>query len=157
MIPNKTDLYNAIKDTYIHDIENSIAHDCQIEIDGANLADCLVMWEREINTAQNIHNVHPSDYRIAGYLAFWIRKLKPFSLSSYDINIKKRYEIGLVINEYIAIQLGLYMLYIDESRKNKKLSSRLLLRTIKTMRYRSLSPHTMSLMYEFFFEDFSEN
>lgn len=156
MIPEKIDLFNAIKNDYLHSIEDAIDEDCQIEVDDANLADCLVMWDREINTARNIHNVQPSDYRIAGYLAFWIRKLKPFSLSSYDINIKKRYELGLLINEYIAIQIGLYMLYIDDSRQNKKLSPKLLLRTMKTMRYRSLSPHTMSLMYEFFFEDFSE-
>jgi hypothetical protein len=145
------EMLKDIQDNQIPAISKKFKLD--IDIDEANLADCLKMWEREIETAKKVHNVGPSDYRIAGYLAFWIRKLKPFRLSTYEININKNYEMGLIINELVAIQLGFYILYVDEKRRNKQLSGNLLKRTIKSMRYRSLSPHTMALMYEFFFEN----
>jgi hypothetical protein len=150
-IPTAEEMHKAIKDNFIISIQENIADDCQIIIDDAILADSIAMWEREIMTAKSIHKVNPSDYRIAGYLAFWIRKLKPFSLSPHDLIKQKRYKLQLIINELVAIQLGLFMLYSSEERNDKKLSSSLLYRTITSMRYRSLSPHTMSLMYEFFF------
>ena len=153
LVPSTREMFDLIKFELIKKIEDSISYDdCQISINEYVLSECISMWKREIETAQKIHHVAPNDYRIAGYLAFWVRKLKPFSLSSYGITIKKRKKLSLLINELVAIQLGLYILYIDEKRNKHKLSPDLLMRTIKTMRYRSISPHTMGLMYEFFFQ-----
>jgi len=89
------------------------------------------------------HNAEkPNTYKHAGYLTFWIRKLKPF----------RHYPIfgGTQTNEFLALQFGLATVSsqfpgIDDKINNNQ---RLWAEWLYDLRYRAVSGHSITRQFE---------
>lgn len=89
----------------------------------------------------------PNVAKIAGTVAFWIRKLKPLSHSEEFPNGNKFY----AVNELLGLRVGLYICanyYDDYSTYGFKLSRRLFLDWVHSLRYHSHSPHSSLTAFE---------
>jgi len=122
----------------------------KITIDNNILADVIQRWCDEIKKIetinQNINYVSP--FRVSGFLTFWIRKLKPFSVIKYsDKDIEKQ----IYVNEIFALIIGLILLYGLLNDK-KKINSGAFLRLLTSLRYNSMSPMSVALIYEYLYE-----
>lgn len=88
----------------------------------------------------------PNVAKIAGQVAFWIRKLKPLSLSKDTPNFL------LTLNELAGLRIGLAICntYKDDQSKPKKifLPSRIFLDWVNSFRYHSHSPHSSMISFE---------
>ena len=74
-----------------------------INVDKYILADVIDKWCQEVKKVEAIENINfVSQYRISGFLTFWIRKLKPFNVKEYNGNLQTR----LYINELLAMIIG---------------------------------------------------
>jgi len=87
----------------------------------------------------------PNAAKIAGIVAFWIRKLKPLSIHpDSDFSF-------LPLNEYVALLVGLAICarYFDDDRKERlRLNPRILRDWVFSFRYNSHSPHSALISFE---------
>lgn len=85
---------------------------------------------------------HPNEFKQAGYLTFWIRKLKPF----------RHYPIfgETATNELLALYFGLATLAANHPQCIKKIvgNKRLWKEWIYDLRYRAVSGHELSRQFE---------
>ncbi len=79
--------------------------------------------------------------KIAGYLTYWISKLKPIQILESD---PEKNEI--LINEYLALSVAI--VYIYESANIFILSQKMIDDLKYTLRYRTLTVRTLPLIYE---------
>lgn len=89
---------------------------------------------------------NPNVAKIAGQLAFWIRKLKPLRLSPDSPNKL------LTVNEHVALLVGLALCnkYRDDNSKEKplRLPPRIFRDWLQSFRYHSHSPHSSMISFE---------
>ena len=88
----------------------------------------------------------PNVAKVAGHVAFWIRKLKPVAHSP-DSTHKM-----LTINEIVGILVGVGICqkYFDDKTRNVfRLPSRIMLDWAMSLRTRSHSPHSCAITFEF--------
>ena len=90
-----------------------------------------------------LHNsTEPNEFKQAGYLTFWIRKLKPF----------RHYPIfgGTQTNEYLALHFGLATVSSQHPGVYSKAtkSRRLWEEWLYDLRFRAVSGHTISKQFE---------
>jgi hypothetical protein len=88
----------------------------------------------------------PNSAKIAGAVAFWVRKLKPLTIapnSTYAFS---------AINEYISVVIGLGICgqYFDDSKKpgDIPVNPRVMKDLIYSFRYHSHSPHGSMMIFE---------
>ena len=90
--------------------------------------------------------IRPNVAKIAGLVAFWIRKLKPLRVAANSPNRL------LTLNEFVALRIGLAICnaYHDDNSKPHKiyLPPRVLNDWIKSFRYHAHSPHTSMIAFE---------
>lgn len=95
---------------------------------------------------QAIGLAHPNVAKVAGQVAFWIRKLKPLQLSKDSPNSL------LTLNEMAALRIGLFICntFKDDSSKDKKIAlpPRIFRDWINSFRYHSHSPHSSMISFE---------
>lgn len=88
----------------------------------------------------------PNVAKIAGQVAFWIRKLKPLSIASDSPNY------FLLANERAALAVGLAIcnLYKDDCGKPGRIAlpARVFSDWVKSFRYHSHSPHSSMTSFE---------
>ena len=87
----------------------------------------------------------PNAAKIAGIVAFWIRRLKPLRVEKESLNA------FLLINEFLALKVGLAICekYFDDSMKQKiTLNPRILRDWVFSFRYNSHSPHSSLISFE---------
>lgn len=88
----------------------------------------------------------PNVAKIAGQVAFWIRKLKPLSLSPDTPNYL------LTLNELAGLRIGLAICntYKDDQSKAREilLPSRIFRDWVNSFRYHSHSPHSSMISFE---------
>ena len=88
-------------------------------------------------------------FKIAGYLTYWIAKLKP-------VVTTERYpdKAEIFINEYLAIAVANSYLYMD---KHISLSSEKFIDELRyLLRYRTLTVRIMPIIYEAYFNGYYE-
>ena len=92
---------------------------------------------------------NPNVAQSAGYLVFWINKLKPLSRSN---NSKNKYKF---MNERSAFVTGLFICnwYKDDSsmENNLKIPSRVVNNIIKGLRYNIYSPESLVELFEIYY------
>jgi len=110
--------------------------------------DAAVIKEIQLNVEANLSSVteKPNAAKIAGVVAFWIRKLKPLHVE------KDSAHPFLFINEFVALKVGLaiWERYFDDSASKEvvKLNHRILRDWIFSFRYHSHSPHSSLISFE---------
>lgn len=155
----------------------------QTEVDKNICDEILEHWDRDINRIhiRHEHSDGISIFKVAGYLAFWIRKLKPFTFySSFEDNISNQYLNELVsiycLARLIHVELELRLdaetdtqIIKDIKKSQKKLikiinheldlysssSSRLgsnMYSWIYDMRFRTFGPHHMSHIARYLYD-----
>jgi len=117
-------------------------------LDVSLIIDDEILQEANVFTSNSIASYKldsPNLAKIAGCIAFWIRKLKPISFGP-----DKKNKI-LCVNELVALLVGLsiYNSVKDgEAPKGIQVSGRVLIDWIITLRYNSHSPHSTALAFE---------
>ena len=126
-----------------------------VKIDRVVLFEVIHLWIKEIAKAeqmmssvqeQEINKKKISPSRVGGYLVFWIRKLKPFYLTDEDYRSNNR-TVQRYINELFAIELGFFIIY-SAIQTNVKIAAKSTIRLMKSLRYHSMSPVSVSLIFE---------
>ena len=111
------------------------------------ICDNNILRECEIKIRNHIKNLKkPSEYKIAGAIIFWMRKLKPFV---FEIKQNKWHNPCLYLNEYIAVIYGyevLYHLQKAKDKPNKKLHPRFIEDLAIQLRYSAFSPSSLEML-----------
>jgi hypothetical protein len=94
-----------------------------------------------------IEDYHPGlngsdEFKIAGYLTYWISKLKPVMILGADPDENER-----LINEYLAINFAVSFIY-DRKNVLMTLSKKLLQDLTYSLRYRTLTVRMLPIIYE---------
>jgi hypothetical protein len=98
-----------------------------------------------LKSLKSIDIERPNVAKVAGVVAFWIRKLKP--IIHKDTSLAKHN----AINEYISLLVGLsicYEYHDDFSKPVFKLRKRILRDWVQSFRYHSHSPHSSLIAFE---------
>lgn len=150
----------------IEEIEST--YNWQILVDAKSLEECAIKAEETLGNIRGIPN--PNIFKIAGHYAFWIRKLKPFSLFNKDELIDLMGALGIekpetiLPNQSTSIPSGSKTLFVNEvvaigvacglvakySRQGSKirLSAPLMNDWIIGLRYHSYSPSSLAILLE---------
>jgi len=121
-----------------------------IYVDEVILADVIDKWCEEAKKVEVVlgDNSYVSAFRVGGFLTFWIRKLKPFSVTKYkSTHIKKQ----LYINEILAVVIGISLVY-GALKSKKAITDGVFERFLTSLRYSSMSPFSVALIYEYLYE-----
>lgn len=90
--------------------------------------------------------VHPNVAKIAGQVAFWIRKLKPLHIAADSPNFL------LTVNELAALRIGLAICNTHKDDNSKahavSLPPRIFRDWVNSFRYHSHSPHSCMISFE---------
>ncbi len=122
-------------------------------VDLALLDECFIKEDETVTKAfPPVTDVN--EFKQAGTICFWVRKLKPFRLERTEENTV--HPIHLYVNELLAFLIayqlifGVYSLKGEGTRGFHKphISKRYLSDFVKTMRYNSYSPHSLVQIFE---------
>ena len=133
------------------DVLSNIAVDISAEFDLNIMVEEFILKEIDdcINDSLDSMNMkNPNVAKIAGVVAFWVRKLKPFSYTQDEGAKGNKFH---ALNELIGIQAGLAIcnFYKDDySRTEFHLSNRLLQDWLHSLRFHSHSPHSSLFAFE---------
>jgi hypothetical protein len=134
------------------EILTTIAADISIEFELDIIVESYILKEIQMRvdaTLANLHMEKPNVAKIAGVVAFWVRKLKPFCYAYSEIAKSGKLS---TLNELIAIQAGLAICrqcYDDYSAEEfQPLSKRLLNDWLHSLRFHSHSPHSSMFAFE---------
>lgn len=108
---------------------------------------------RFLDFKETTENLHPAmdgteSCKIAGYLTYWIAKLKPVQTFEKEPNIKE-----LFINEYLAIFVALT--YFKERGKLTILNEKIIRDLRYTLRYRTLTVRVIPIIYDAYIAGFN--
>ena len=113
-----------------------------------NIDEAVVLEAERIirDSMDSIGLTQPNVAKIAGLVAFWLRKLKPLSVAEDSPNNL------LTLNEVIALRIGLAICnaYKDDDSKAQaiKLPPRILNDWVNSFRYHSHSPNSSMISFE---------
>jgi len=113
-----------------------------------NVDETVILEAKRIigDSIDSIGLIHPNVAKIAGLVAFWLRKLKPLSISRDSPNYL------LTLNEVVALRVGLAICnaYKDDTSKAQgiRLPPRILSDWVKNFRYHSHSPSSSIVTFE---------
>jgi len=133
------------------DVLCKIAVDISIALDLKIMVEEFILKEIDdcIHTSLEAMNMEkPNVAKVAGVVAFWVRKLKPFSYIQDEGAKGNKFH---ALNELIGIQAGLAIcnFYKDDySRAEFHLSDRLLKDWLHSLRFHSHSPHSSLFAFE---------
>lgn len=138
-ITNFVDIVEKASETYSTTEKKQI----DIIIDKALFFECVEKIQFYLETISD----EPSEYKIAGALTFWIRKLKPlsFELSNNQNNP------DIYLNEKIAVIYGYNYIKAVKLQKNSKfikLSPKFFNDLAVQLRYSSFSPSSIAFLFE---------
>lgn len=90
--------------------------------------------------------IHPNVAKIAGQVAFWVRKLKPLSIAQDSPNYL------LTVNELAGLRIGLAICntFKDDNSKVQSIAlpPRIFRDWVNSFRYHSHSPHSSMISFE---------
>jgi HD-GYP domain-containing protein (c-di-GMP phosphodiesterase class II) len=157
-LSDRTKLDRALKHftTFVKEYERGES----IEVHASTFlfADLIRAFSRDIQKLICVDRVaKPSEFRVAGLLAFWIRKLKPLHYIERSTGEKTADEIeqlNLYLNEQFAINVGLTQLSgydpsVAAANLQLIVNSDSYSDILSHLRYRAISPQAMSLYYKF--------
>lgn len=129
----------------------------EVEYSSYILADIVRSFSRDVTKLISVDRINlPSEYRIAGLITFWIRKLKPlFKITNFkqEINAEDSYAMELFLNEQFAIDCGLAQIDLDKLFGNHDTIRDDIYRVdgphlLSNLRYRAISPQAMASHFE---------
>lgn len=118
-----------------------------------NTIEDLLRYRKEFNGYQNIDG--PDHFKQAAHLAFWIRRLRPFSyevdITDPQNEIEHQKKFVLMVNEYYALQVAEYICDFGRTHfKSEKFNSTkpMFLNEdfVFAFRYKHVSPHAMLMI-----------
>lgn len=119
------------------------------------LADIVRAFSRDITKLISVDDVKvPSEYRVAGLLTFWIRKLKPlFYIEAPRREDEDFLTMELYLNEQFAIDCGLAQIDLDKLFGNHDTIRDDIYRVdvphlLTNLRYRAISPQATATQFE---------
>jgi len=117
------------------------------------LLDASKHYWRDVDRLHSSHGIEHIDcHKIAGYLTYWISKLKPISILDASLYSPKHNELLLNINEYFAFYVAIGRI-CDDRRKSGKgttflsMTAAFIESFVYTMKYRATTGDNLSLMY----------
>ncbi|MDR0379752.1 MAG: hypothetical protein LBI62_07415 [Candidatus Accumulibacter sp.] len=140
---------NVKWDSVFREVANRVEKKLRLSI----CIESVVVEEIERRVDRTLQNYdQPNAAKIAGVVAFWIRKLKPMTISPES---KRAFSM---INEYVSILIGMSICsrYFDDFTKTDaegvvRINSRILKDLMYSFRYHSHSPHSSVILFEALF------
>jgi len=121
---------------------------CAVSAEMAILDECFSRYERSLDkdfpSSEAPQGYELSQFKVAGVICCWLRKLKPFSTQDAANH--------LFVNEFIAFLVGYYLVYGYNVRHAKdrppKIKAHYFDDLVKSFRYNAHSPHSTALIFE---------
>ncbi|KJR41854.1 hypothetical protein MCHI_002231 [Candidatus Magnetoovum chiemensis] len=167
---NKETLYGNFNDIkgeilgFVETYEKEIACKNEIEMNDYILFDVLKKAYDDLLRYCTCYNPHqyinmPDHFKEAAHIAYWIRRLKPFSYRPHDTlsddatqkDIQKEIELSRKINENIAIEFAQYICTKGEEIRTQQTVRKTIPLSIKEdflyiFRYKHISPHSLMII-----------
>jgi len=86
----------------------------------------------------------PNEYKVGGYLCFWIKKLKPFRFQS---------RCRHYTNELMGLSLGHAVVVSPNKRKGKSIPAKVFHNILYDLRYRPVSPSVIANQFHMLYLD----
>jgi len=112
-----------------------------------------ILREVEAHAKKHINSLNldkPNSAKVASAFSFWFRKLKPIHHS------EKSNSKYLLINEYIALMVGLSICVRKDQITGSIISERILYDWVTSFRYNSHSPSSSMLSFEVILDSLSK-
>lgn len=104
------------------------------------------VFEKAGNTLGSISD-GPNEFKKVGHYAFWVRKLKPFTVEVHPKNTDgEKLPGGFYFNEFVAFIMAADLLGMHGHKIKDDLD--FIQDVVATMRYSSCSPSTLTLMFQ---------
>ena len=153
---NKEEVLKACKALEDRIVQFENQWEVTIDWSGFVIADILRAFSRDVQKLTQVDDIAPSQFKLAGLIAFWIRKLKPllrvakFKKHS-DNEFKGTFE--LYLNETFALFIGLAVIMLDENLIGVEEFRAVALagsfiHLLSHLRYRAISPQAMTTIFE---------
>jgi hypothetical protein len=121
---------------------------CTVSAELAILDECFCRVDRcianDFPSSEAPEGYDLSQFKVAGVICYWLRKLKPFSTEDVASH--------LFVNEIIAFLVGYYLVYGYQVRHARgrcpKITSNYLDDLVKSYRYNAHSPHSSAFIFE---------
>jgi len=121
---------------------------CSVNAEMAILDECFCRFDvciaKDFPSSEAPEGYDLSQFKVAGVICYWLRKLKPFSTEDAAKH--------LFVNEIIAFLVGYYLVYGYQARHAKdrrpKITSHYLDELVKSYRYNAHSPHSSAFIFE---------
>ena len=134
-------------------------HGIEVEYSEVDASDMIGAFSRDIEKLSIVDKIKPSPYRLAGLVAFWIRKLKPIKRVTVGAErnpdvVKKfrRYR-----NELLALHSGMALSALNSSypcspQDIVEIIDDRLADLLYDLRYRAISPQAMTIIFQIVFK-----
>lgn len=127
-----------------------------IDYSGFLISDLIRAFSRDVKKLIKVDSViTPSQFRISGLIAFWIRKLKPLQKIvkfNGNQNEEEMNFLHLYLNEQFALDIGLSFIDLSEFSPDVKSFRREIYREssdiLTNLRYRAISPQAMAQFFK---------
>jgi len=151
----KSSKQNWLSDIAEMAIQKSDTIGISISVDKVVLADVIERWCEEIKKVEAAmgNDMLVSPFRVAGFLTFWLRKLKPFKIDEYKKGHPKK---QLFVNEILSIVLGISIVY-GALKDKKGITADAFERFLTSLRYNAMSPYAIALIYEYLYQGCKNN
>ena len=121
---------------------------CAVKAELAILDECFcrvdVCIDKDFPSSEASEGYDLSQFKLAGVICYWLRKLKPFSTGDAASH--------LLVNEIIAFLVGYYLVYGYQIKHDKgtppKITGNYFYDLVKSYRYNAHSPHSSALIFE---------
>lgn len=94
------------------------------------MADVIIHFKEDMKKYKS-----PNEYKVGGYMCFWIKKLKPFRMQK---------KLGIFTNEALALQIGLNIVANAKGSASRILPKDVYMNLGYDLRYRTVTPSVIA-------------
>ena len=144
---------HALLEMYANFVEYLNIQKSIIYINPVTLLDTSKRYWKDVDRLHSFHNISLIDcYKIAGYLTYWISKLKPISILDVNAYSPKYNELLININEYFGFYIAIGRIVDHYKQHNRypnfnKLDKKFVESFIYNAKYRITTGDTLTMIY----------
>ena len=140
---SQTTTLNLILESYGGFLKNFKIRNTQVIYSQSLVCEVIKRYWLDVDRIKYHHNIKNINcFKIAGYLTYWIIKIKPF----FPIGIISKEDKGKYCNEFIAFMLAQSRINSENAQYNIPFSGKRDI--LYSLRYRASNPDFLSIIYQ---------
>jgi len=153
MVNREIDLARHLLRMYANFVERLPVLQTSLHMNLVALLDASKRYWLDVDRLHHYHNIEKIDcHKIAGYLTYWITKIKPISVLDVHIYSERLNELLLNINEYYAFYIAVGRIIDNRKQLNRPnrspiLTGNFVKALIYSLKYRTTTGDNLSLIY----------